>query len=288
MSVPVLCCIHEIIKKITFKGDLVMSIKVAIAGARGKMGAEAVHTVMKSEKMELVAALDYKEVGNTLASLEFFPDTFEIPIYTDFEKLVAETKPDVFVDLTNPHCVYEHTKKALLHHVRPVVGTTGFTDEQLQELVDIAKEQRIGCIIAPNFAIGAILMMKFAKEAAKYFPDVEIIEMHHDQKLDAPSGTGIKTAQMISKVREEKQQGHPNEKETHAGSRGANYEGMRIHSVRLPGLVAHQQVLFGGTGELLTIRHDSLNRGSFMGGVAFCIEEVMKRETLIYGLENIL
>ena len=288
MSVPVLCCIHEIMKKIILKGDFVMSIKVAIAGARGKMGAEAVHTVMKNEKMELVATLDYKKVGDTLASLELFPDHFEIPIFTDFEKLVTETKPDVFIDLTNPHCVYEHTKQALLHNVRPVVGTTGFTDEQLQELVDIAKEKGIGCIIAPNFAIGAILMMKFAKEAAKYFPDVEIIEMHHDQKLDAPSGTGIKTAQMISKVREEKQQGHSNEKETHAGARGANYEGMRIHSVRLPGLVAHQQVLFGGTGELLTIRHDSLNRGSFMGGVAFCIEEVMKLESLIYGLENII
>lgn len=265
-----------------------MSIKVAIAGARGKMGAEAVHTVMKNDNMQLVAALDYKEVGNTLASLDVFPDHFDIPIYTDFEKLVAETKPDVFVDLTNPQCVYEHTKQALLLHVRPVIGTTGFTDEQLQELTDIAKEKGIGCIIAPNFAIGAILMMKFAKEAAKYFPDVEIIEMHHDQKLDAPSGTGIKTAQMISEVREKRQQGHPNENETLAGARGANFEGMHIHSVRLPGLVAHQQVLFGRTGELLTIRHDSFNRGSFMGGVAYCIEEVMKRDTLIYGLENIL
>lgn len=265
-----------------------MTIKVAIAGARGKMGLEAVHTVMKSEGMELVATLDYKEVGSTLAALDLFPNNYEVPIYTDFEKLVAETKPDVFVDLTNPHLVYERTKQALLHNVRPVVGTTGFTDGQLQELTDLAREQKIGCIIAPNFAIGAILMMKFAKEAAKYFPDVEIIEMHHDQKLDAPSGTGLKTAQMISDVRTKKEQGHPDEKETHAGARGANYEGMHIHSVRLPGLVAHQQVLFGGTGELLTIRHDSLNRGSFMGGVAFCIEEVIKMESLIYGLENII
>lgn len=265
-----------------------MTIKVAIAGARGKMGIEAVHTVMKNDKMELVAVLDYKKVGTTLADLELFPAHYNVPVYTDFAQLIADTKPDVLVDLTNPHCVYEHTKQALLHNVRPVVGTTGFTDEQLKELTDLANVNKLGCIIAPNFAIGAILMMKFAKEAAKYFPDVEIIEMHHDQKLDAPSGTGLKTAQMISEVRAEKVQGHPNEKETHAGARGANYEGMHIHSVRLPGLVAHQQVLFGGKGELLTIRHDSLNRDSFMGGVAFCIEEVVKMETLIYGLENII
>mgnify|MGYP006390369449 FL=1 len=265
-----------------------MTIKVAIAGARGKMGTEAVHTVMKHEAMELVAVLDYKEVGETLADLEQFPASYEVPVYTDLDKLVADTKPDVFVDLTNPHLVYERTKAALLHNVRPVVGTTGFTDEQLQELTDLAKDKKMGCIIAPNFAIGAILMMKFAREAAKYFPDVEIIEMHHDQKHDAPSGTGIKTAQMISEVRKAKQQGHPDEQETHAGARGADYEGMRIHSVRLPGLVAHQQVLFGGTGELLTIRHDSLNRGSFMGGIAYCVEEVMKRNSLIYGLENII
>jgi 4-hydroxy-tetrahydrodipicolinate reductase len=131
-------------------------------------------------------------------------------------------------------------------------------------------------------------MMKFAKEAAKYLTDVEIIEMHHDKKLDAPSGTGYKTAQMISEVRTAKVQGHPNEKETMAGARGAEMEGMRIHSVRLPGLVAHQQVLFGGEGELLTIRHDSMNRGSFMGGIAFCVEHVMTMDGLIYGLENII
>lgn len=131
-------------------------------------------------------------------------------------------------------------------------------------------------------------MMKFAKEAAKYLPDVEIIEMHHDQKLDAPSGTAVKTAQLIQEVRAPKGQGHPEEKETIAGARGGEFDGMRIHSVRLPGLVAHQQVLFGGDGQLLTIRHDSLNRNSFMSGIAFCVEEVMKMDQLVYGLENII
>lgn len=263
-------------------------IKVAIAGARGKMGIEAVHTIIKREGMELVAALDYKEVGPTLGNLEMFPDYFDIPVYTDFAQLVEDTKPDVLLDLTSPHSVYQHTKEALELNVRPVIGTTGFTDEQLQELTELARIKKIGCIIAPNFAIGAILMMKFAKEAAKYLPDVEIIEMHHDKKLDAPSGTGIKTAQMIAEVRQSKIQGHPDEKETLEGARGADFEGMKIHSVRLPGLVAHQQVLFGGDGQLLTIRHDSLNRESFMSGVAFCINTVITMDKLVYGLENII
>lgn len=265
-----------------------MTIKVAIAGARGKMGIEAVHTVMKRDGMELVAVLDYKQIGVTLAEIEPFPVSYTAPIFTDFEELVLQTQPDVLIDLTNPEAVYEHTKQALLHNVRPVIGTTGFTDEQLAELTALAVSKKIGCIIAPNFAIGAILMMKFAREAAKYLPDVEIIEMHHDRKLDAPSGTGLKTAQMIAEVRAEKVQGHPEEKETYEGARGADFEGMKIHSVRLPGLVAHQQVLFGGEGQLLTIRHDSLNRGSFMSGVAFCVEEVMNMEKLVYGLENII
>lgn len=181
-----------------------MSIRVAIAGPRGKMGAEAVHTVMKHAKMELVAVLDYKEVGHTLADLEMFPASYTAPIFTDMHELVEATAPDVLVDLTNPHAVYHHTKEALNLNVRPVVGTTGFTDAQLEELSALANEKELGCIIAPNFAIGAILMMKFAKEAAKYLPDVEIIEMHHDQKLDAPSGTGVKTAQMIQEVRAQK------------------------------------------------------------------------------------
>lgn len=265
-----------------------MTIKVAIAGARGKMGIEAVHTVMKHDDMELVAVLDYKQVGETLADLDIFPTHYNVPVYTDFCELVEATRPDVLVDLTNPHAVYEHTKQALLHNVRPVIGTTGFTDEQLEELKELAASKKLGCIIAPNFAIGAILMMKFAREAAKYLPDVEIIEMHHDNKLDAPSGTGLKTAQLISEARNPKGQGHPNEKELILGARGADYEGMRIHSVRLPGLVAHQQVLFGGNGQLLTIRHDSMNRESFMSGIAFSIEKVFELEKLVYGLENII
>ncbi|PKH10010.1 MULTISPECIES: 4-hydroxy-tetrahydrodipicolinate reductase [Planomicrobium] len=265
-----------------------MTIRVAIAGARGRMGQEAVHTVMKNPNMELVSVLDYKEVGETLADTKLFPQTFTVPIFLKLAELNKETKPQVLLDLTSPESVYEHTREALELGIRPVVGTTGFSDEELKELSAYSAQNGIGCIIAPNFAIGAVLMMKFAEQAAKYLPDIEIIEMHHDQKLDAPSGTAMKTANLIADKREAHSQGHPKEKETIAGARGANYDGMRIHSVRLPGLVAHQQVLLGGEGQLLTIRHDSFNRGSFMSGVALSINKVMEIESLVYGLENII
>lgn len=263
-------------------------IRVAIGGPRGKMGQEAVHTVMKNENMELIAVLDHKEIGDLLSESPEFPASYDVPVFLDLESLIFSVKPDVFVDLTTPHQVFEHTTVCLQHGVRPVIGTTGFTDEQLQHCTTLAKNLELGCIIAPNFAIGAVLMMKFASLAAAYFPDVEIIEMHHDQKLDAPSGTAYKTAQMIAEVRPTHKQGHTEEKETLPGARGASYDGMHIHSVRLPGLIAHQQVLFGGDGQLLTLRHDSFNRQSFMSGISFSINQVMDLKELIYGLENIL
>lgn len=263
-------------------------IRVAIGGPRGKMGQEAVHTVMNHPEFELVAVLDYKDIGQHLSESTEFPSNYIVPVYLDLKELFAKTKPDVFVDLTTPHQVYEHTKTCLLSEVRPVIGTTGFTDAQLAECTTLAKKMYVGGIIAPNFALGAVLMMKFASMAASYFPDVEIIEMHHDQKLDAPSGTAYKTAQLIAENRMEHKQGHPDEKETLEGARGASYKGIPVHSVRLPGLVAHQQVLFGGEGQLLTIKHDSFNRQSFMSGVTYSIKKVMELDELIYGLENVL
>ena len=149
-------------------------------------------------------------------------------------------------------------------------------------------KRQIGGIIAPNFSIGAVLMMKFSAMAARYLDDIEIIEMHHDQKVDAPSGTAMKTAEMIMDVREPHIQGHPDEKEQYEGARGADFDGMKIHSVRLPGFLAHQQVLLGGQGEMLTIRHDSFDRKCFMPGILMAIRNVMERENLVYGLENII
>ncbi|MGM9923135.1 MAG: 4-hydroxy-tetrahydrodipicolinate reductase [Bacillus sp. (in: firmicutes)] len=263
------------------------TVKIVVAGPRGRMGREAVRLVQETESFELAAVIDRKNDGGKLQDVDGF-NGISAPIYSDIAKCFQEVKADVLVDLTTPEVGMHHTVTALKHGVRPVVGTTGFSKEDLKELEGLCNETGLGCIIAPNFAIGAILMMKFSQMAAKYFQDVEIIELHHDQKLDAPSGTAVKTADLISEVRQMKQQGHPNEKETIPGARGANVDGMHIHSVRLPGLIAHQQVMFGADGQTLTIRHDSYNRASFMSGVKVAVETVMKLDVLIYGLENII
>ncbi|WLR43719.1 4-hydroxy-tetrahydrodipicolinate reductase [Bacillus carboniphilus] len=262
-------------------------IKIVIAGPRGKMGREAVKLVEVTNHFQLVAVIDKINDGLKLSSIEGFQQK-DVPIYKDPEKCFQLETPDVLIDLTTPDVGKKHTKLALQYGVRPVVGTTGFTEDELKAVQTLSEQKGLGAVIAPNFAIGAILMMKFSQMAAKYLTDVEIIEMHHDQKLDAPSGTGLKTAEMISVNRPEKRQGHPDEKETLDGARGAVYQGIPIHSVRLPGLVGHQQVMFGGDGQALTIRHDSFNRASFMSGVKLSVETVMQDNNFIYGLENII
>src|SRR5699024_8802530 len=245
-----------------------MSTKIIVAGPRGKMGAEAIQMVEKADDLTLVACLDRINGGMLMKDVDNMPD-LDVPIFEDPETCFSTVTADVFVDLTKPEAVYEHAKQALNHQVRPIIGTSGMKTEEMETLKQIASETNTGCVIAPNFAIGAVLMMEFAKWAAKHFPDVDIIEKHHDQKRDAPSGSAVKTAQMISESREEKQQGHPEETESISGARGATVDGMHIHSVRLPGLVAHQEVIFGGAGQSLTIKHDSFNRGSFMDGVYY-------------------
>lgn len=255
-----------------------MGIKVIIAGFKGRMGATAVDMVKGDSALELVALVDPFAEETTVDG---------VPVFTDKSQLVGFTA-DVWVDFTMPKVAYENTRFALENGFCPVVGTTGFTEEQISELVALSKTNQLGGLIAPNFAIGAILLMEFAVKASKYFPDLEIIELHHDQKKDAPSGTAIKTAELIREARAYKKQGSADEEELLAGARGAEFDGFRIHSVRLPGLVAHQEVIFGAQGEGLTIRHDSYDRVSFMGGVNIGIKEVVKRQELVYGLEQLL
>lgn len=262
-------------------------INVVIAGPRGNMGSEAVKMAMKEENIKLSAVVDYKYSNIQMKEAEGM-EPLDLPVYEDLETCISQENPDVLIDLTNPETGKKHLRTALEMGVRPVIGTTGFTDEDIELLSRLAEEKQLGAVIAPNFAIGAILLMKFSKMAAEYMSDVEIIEQHHDKKLDAPSGTAMKTAQLISEVREEKKQGHPEEKEAWEHARGAEYEGMRIHSVRLPGRVAHQEVIFGGEGQILTIRHDSMNRSSFMPGVKLAVQHVMKSSGLIYGLEKLI
>lgn len=262
-------------------------IRIVVAGPRGKMGSETVHMISETPHFELVAAIDHKNDGMNIADMTGLPH-IDAPIYTDIDQCLSNIEADVLIDFTHPEAGKAHFKKALEYRVRPIIGTSGFTNEDVLAFRQDVEEKESGAIIAPNFAIGAVLLMKFSQFAAKYLPDVEIIEMHHDQKKDAPSGTATKTAELIQETRQSKNQGHPNEKEMLQGARGAEIDGIHIHSVRLPGLVAHQQVLFGGDGELLTLRHDSMNRKSFMTGVRYAVDTVMSLETLVYGLENIL
>ncbi|WP_091838754.1 4-hydroxy-tetrahydrodipicolinate reductase [Marininema halotolerans] len=261
-------------------------IKVAVAGATGKMGQEVIKLIQREESLILVGATARTQAGTDVGEA-IGMGRLDVILTESLTDVLAQG-PDVLVDFTTPSLVKSNTEQAIAYGVRPVVGTTGLTEEEIRALDQQCQEAGIGGIIAPNFAIGAVLMMVFAGKAARYMPHLEIIELHHDRKLDAPSGTALKTAELISKEREEQKQGHPEEKETLEGARGGYKDGYRIHSVRLPGLVAHQEVLFSDAGQLLTIRHDSLNRESFMPGVKLAVEDVMNRKGLIYGLENIL
>ena len=255
-----------------------MPIKVVIAGFKGRMGQAAYHMVLEDPELELVGLIDPHASVKELAG---------VPVFHDKEGVLS-LDADVWIDFTIPKVAYEHTRFALEHGLAPVVGTTGFTAVEITELVELSRKKGLGGLIAPNFAIGAVLLMQFAAQAAKYFPYVEIIELHHDKKKDAPSGTAVKTAELISQVRQPQEQGAPDEEESLPGARGANYQGMHIHSVRLPGLVAHQEVIFGSQGEGLTLRHDSYDRVSFMTGVNLGVKEVVKRHELVYGLEHLL
>ena len=259
---------------------------VIVNGACGRMGQAVLKAVQEADGLELVGAVDIKGGADT-GSLVGLPAN-GILVETDLEALLARKKPEVMVDFTRPDVVFGNVMTALAHKTSPVVGTTGLSDDQKAEIAKAAEENDTPAFIAPNFAIGAVLLMVMSRQAAKYMPDVEIIELHHDKKLDAPSGTAIQTAAMIAEVRKAHKQGNPDEFEKLEGARGADYEGMHIHSVRLPGYVAHQEFIFGGLGQMLTIRHDSMNRESFMPGVVLAAKKVRSLKGLTVGLDKLL
>jgi 4-hydroxy-tetrahydrodipicolinate reductase len=264
-----------------------MMIRIIVAGASGKMGQEVVKLIQRVDHFQLACGVSRSTAGRDVGEVIGIGE-IGAPMVASVTEALQQFPTDVLVDFTTPQTVLKNALSAFEKGVRPVIGTSGLQEDDMKQLAKEAELRKIGGIVAPNFAIGAVLMMRFAAEAAKYLPDVEIIESHHDQKLDAPSGTAIKTAEGIALQREEKVQGHPQEEEVLDGARGAFYHGFRIHSVRLPGLVAHQEVLFGGAGQMLTIRHDSYHRESFMPGVQLAIEKIIERNDWIYGLENLL
>lgn len=263
-----------------------MSIRVLVSGAYGKMGREVMKAVHNDAELALVGAVDVKG-GDDAGDLIGVPKT-GIIVQDDLHKAIVETKPQVLIDFTRPEAVMNNLRCAIANGVRPVVGTTGISAADTDEVRLLCDKHGISAVIAPNFAIGAILMMKMAMEAAKYLPHMEIIEFHHDQKLDAPSGTALRTAALVKEIRKTMQQGHPDEVEKVPSARGGDVDGMRIHSVRLPGYVAHQEVIFGGLGQTLSIRHDSISRESFMPGVVLAAKKVLQLKGLTFGLENLL
>ncbi len=268
-------------KRITTRRYLMENIRVGVVGANGKMGREILKAVLGDKDTVLTFAVaattNAVHIGNQ-----------KIDITDNLEEALEKNDVDVVIDFTNATAFRENAPVILQKGVHLVSGTTGLTREELISYGKIAEEKRKCFFYAANFAIGAVLMMRFAEEAARFMPEVEIIEFHHDQKKDAPSGTAIATLERIAKVREAHIQGFPGEVETIAGSRGGEKEGMRVHSVRMPGYNAHQEVLFGGLGQTLTIRHDSINRESFMPGILFACKNIQDKVGFVENLDTIM
>jgi 4-hydroxy-tetrahydrodipicolinate reductase len=259
-------------------------VKVLVSGANGRMGREVLKAVSKDPELKIVATVDIKTAWEDVGEILGLGSS-GVKVENDLEYAI---KHSLMVDFTQPKAVMGNIMTALKHNVIPIVGTTGITPADVQEIRKICEEQKRTCFICPNFSIGAVLMMRFSQEAARYLPHVEIIEMHHDQKLDAPSGTATRTAEMILENRGNLRQGHPDEEEKLTGARGASMGGIPIHSVRLPGYVAHQEVIFGGIGQTLSIRHDSLSRESFMPGVVLACRRIVGKQGLVIGLEHLM
>jgi 4-hydroxy-tetrahydrodipicolinate reductase len=243
-----------------------MAIRIVVNGAAGRMGQEAVKAITATQDLILVA-----QTGRT----------------DNLAQIIETTQAQVVVDFTNAEVVFANTKTIIAGGAHPVIGTSGLLAEQIQELQALCAAKHRGGIVAPNFSIGAILLMRFAAQAACYFPNAEIIEQHHPGKLDAPSATALKTADMIAKARKQ-QPLVRTDKELLPGARGADLADVRIHAIRLPGILADQEVLFGRAGETLSVRHHTLSRETFMAGVLLACRKVVELDTLLYGLENLL
>ena len=243
-------------------------IKVGVLGARGRMGSEVVKAITEASDLELVAALD---LGDSLDAL-------------------VSKGAQVVVDFTTPDSVMANLEFLIGKNIHAVIGTTGFDDARIAKIKSLLASSKSGVLIAPNFAIGAVLMMEFATKAAKYFESAEIIELHHPNKVDAPSGTAARTAELMSKSRKEAGLAPMPDATTSSleGARGATVGDIPVHSVRLRGLVAHQEVLLGGIGETLSIRHDSIDRVGFMPGVLLGVRQVVSHPGLTFGLENFM
>lgn len=259
-------------------------MRVGVVGAAGRMGAEACRAVAASDDLELVAAVDPSAYGRPLS--QAIGLDVEVTVADGLDAL-TDAGVQVAIEFTGPSTVGDHLNWLLEHGVHAVVGATGLSDDDLERARRQASSGTANALVAPNFAIGAVLLMQFAAAAARHLPHAEVVELHHDAKVDAPSGTALRTAELIAQSRPQAPQLVLGD-DRHPGARGAEHHGVRVHSVRLPGLVAHQEVVFGGTGQTLTLRHDSLDRTSFMPGVLLACRQVPRLDGLVVGLEHLL
>ena len=257
-------------------------IKVVVHGASGRVGQEIVKAVCREPEMRLVGAVDIKTTQDSLV----LPDgSGAVPFSIDLEDILTRCRPEVLVDFSIAQAAMSAVRIATKQGVNLVIGTTGLTADNFDEIKRLTEANKVGAVVAPNFALGAVLMMHLAKVAAKYLDYAEIIELHHHQKADAPSGTALSTARAMATARGKPFLQPPGQT---SESRGKQVEGAAIHSVRLPGLMAHQEVIFGAPGQTLSIRHDTINRECYMPGVMLAIKEVVKRQGLTYGLDALL
>lgn len=258
--------------------------KVIVHGALGRMGREVVSCMSREPDMQVVGCIDKAAISNRL-TLE---GGASFPLSASVSDMLANHAADVMVDFSVAEASLAAARIALCSGVRMVIGTTGFSQPEIEEVRQLCTVRNAGAVIASNFALGAVVMVHLARISSRFFDYAEIIELHHEKKLDAPSGTAISTARAMEAARGKPFQYAKAQKETLADTRGGETDGIAIHSVRMPGLLAHQEVIFGCAGQTLTIRHDTINRECYMPGVAVAIREVMKRKELIIGLDKLL
>lgn len=263
-------------------------VRVAVSGAAGRMGRAVVRALCQQPDLQLVAAFGrQRHLGDDAGTVAGVgPLGVAIEPADGIPKLRG--RADVLVEFSVGDGAVANAARAAEAGVRPVVGATGYAPESLDHLRQACARGGVGGLVAPNFALGAVLLMRFCQQAAAYFPHVEVVELHHDRKRDAPSGTALRTAKLIARARGQAPQPAVVEEEKVAGARGGVHHGVRVHSVRLPGLVAHQEVLFGGPGQLLTLRHDAYGEESFLPGVLLAVRRVGELSELVVGLEHLL
>jgi 4-hydroxy-tetrahydrodipicolinate reductase len=276
------------------------SIPVVVTGALGRMGAEVIRAVHAAPDCHLVGAVDNTpgkeghDVGELLGL-----SAMDVSVTADLEGCLCSAsqavrdagpgKGAVMVDFTHPSVVYANTRAAIAYGVHPVIGTTGLSPAQLDDLQTFSDKASIGGAVIPNFSVGMVLLQQAAAAAARFYDHAELTELHHNRKADAPSGTCIKTAELMEELGKQFNASEVDEHESLAGSRGGERpSGLRLHSLRLPGLVAHQEVMFGSPGETYTLRHDTIDRAAYMPGVLLCIRKVRQLQALVYGLERLL